>query len=94
MRLVLSERFRDELRYEYEYLRSNNPDTARSVVQGIVKACRRLRDFPKSGRVGRLVGAWELVVPGLRYIVAYDIGDDAVELLMLFHTSRQVVHVH
>jgi toxin ParE1/3/4 len=94
MRIVLSERFRDELRYEYEYLRSNNPDAARSVAERIVKACRRLRDFPKSGRVGRLSGAWEIVVPGLRYIVAYDIGDDCVELLMLFHTSRQVLHVH
>ena len=93
-RVVLTERFRDELHYEYEFLRSASPDAARSVVERILKACLRLRDFPRSGRIGRLNGAWELVVPGLRYIVAYDIADDRVELLMLFHTSRQVVHVH
>lgn len=94
MRLVLSERFRDEIRREYEFLRSGNPDAARTVIERIVKACLRLREFPKSGRVGRRSGAWELVVPGLRYIVVYDIADERVELLMLFHTSRQVLHVH
>lgn len=94
MQLVFSERFRRELRDEYEFLQSSNPAAARRVVEQIAKACRRLRDFPRSGRVGRLNGAWELVVPGQHYIVTYDIRDERVELLMLFHTSRQVVHVH
>ena len=84
----------EEIRREYDYLRSENPDAARMVIERIVKACLRLRRFPKSGRIGQLNGAWELVVPGLRYIVGYDVGDDRVELLMLFHTSRQVQHVH
>jgi toxin ParE1/3/4 len=94
MRLVLTERFRDEIQHEYEFVCSENPDAARKVIERIVKSCLRLREFPRSGRVGRLNGAWELVVPGLRYIVAYDISDDRVELLMLFHTSRHVQHVH
>lgn len=94
MRLVFSQCFRDELKHEYEFLRRENPDAARRVVERIVKSCRRLREFPQSGRIGRLVGAWELIVPGLRYVIAYDIGEDRIELLMLFHTSRQVGHVH
>jgi addiction module RelE/StbE family toxin len=92
--LIWSERFRDELQREFEFLRERNPDAAKVVIERIIKASRRLRDFPKSGRIGRLAGAWELVVPGLPYVVAYDIDRDGVVLLMLFHTSRQVPNVH
>jgi toxin ParE1/3/4 len=92
--LIWSERFRDELQSEFAFLRERNPDAAKVVIERIIKASRRLRDFPKSGRIGRLAGAWELVVPGLPYIIAYDINPDSVVLLMLFHTSRQVPNVH
>ena len=94
MRLVFSQRFRNEIEREYAFLGKDNPEAARRMVERIIRTCRQLRDLPRSGRVGRLVGAWELIVPGSRYVVAYDIGEDRVELLMLFHTSRQVPHVH
>jgi toxin ParE1/3/4 len=92
--LIWSERFHNELRSEFEFLRERNPVAAKVVIERIIKASQRLRDFPKSGRIGRLAGAWELVVPGLPYVVAYDINRDSVVLLMLFHTSRQVPNVH
>lgn len=93
-RVEWSERFRDELRREYELLRKENPVAARAVVQKIVTTSRRLRDFPHSGRTWRLKDAKELIIPGVPYCVIYDVADDVVVLLMLFHTSRDVSHLH
>ena len=94
MRLVFSQRFRNELEREYAFLGKDNPEAACRTIERIVKTCRQLKEFPRSGRVGLLVGAWEMIVPGTRYVVAYDIGEDRIDVLMLFHTSRQVPHVH
>lgn len=94
MRLVWSMRFRGALHREYEYLLQENPDAARRTIQRIVATSRRLSQFPRSGRAWRLAGAWELVIPGLPYIVVYDIEPERVVLQMLFHTSREVSNVH
>ena len=87
-RLRFSTRFRNELRREYEFLQSINPAAARSVVERILKASLRLREFPRSGRSWRLEGAWELVVPGIPYVVIYDITEVDVILRPFSHISR------
>lgn len=92
MRLVWSRRFGMELRREYEGIKSDNPAAARMIVERIVKTASRLREFPQSGRAWRLEGARELVVPGIPYIVIYDVEPDRVVLQMLFHTSREAPH--
>jgi addiction module RelE/StbE family toxin len=94
MRLVWSKRFAAELRREYEAIKSDNPAAARATIERIVKSTIRLREFPQSGRAWRLEGARELVVPGIPYIVIYDLEPDRVVLQMLFHTSREFPYVH
>jgi addiction module RelE/StbE family toxin len=94
MRLVWSERFRAELRREFGYIQARNPVAARVVRERIVKAVRRLRQYPESGRSWRLPGCRELVVPGLPYIVIYKVREDAVIVASLFHASRAAPHVH
>jgi toxin ParE1/3/4 len=88
MKLVLSERFRNELRRDYLFIRERNPQAAVSVRDRIMSSIRHLKRFPQSGRSWRIPGKWELVVPGLPYIVIYEIESDAVVILSLFHTSR------
>jgi toxin ParE1/3/4 len=73
---------------EYEYLAARNPKAARLVFRRIVATTRRLKDFPNSGRHGQLEGTRELVVPGFPYVIVYRISPDAVEILRVFHTSR------
>lgn len=94
MKLVWSREFRDQIRREYEFIHGRNPAAAESTVDRIDKATRRLRDFPQSGRSWHLPNTWELVVPGLPYVVVYRILNNAVDLLALFHTSRELPHVH
>lgn len=71
----------------FDYVSSRNPTAAKAVFQRIVGAVERLQEFPSSGRVGRIGGTREVVVPGLPYVVVYRIKKDIVEILRVFHTS-------
>ena len=89
MKLVWTERFRNGLRHEYEFIRQRNPHAALQVLDRIINTCRRLSEFPQSGRSWRVKGTLELVIPGLPYIVIYSVKKDVVLILNLFHTSRE-----
>jgi toxin ParE1/3/4 len=94
VKLVLSQRFRDEFRQQIGYIKSRNPAAAQVVRTRIVKAIRRLAQFPEAGRSWRLEGCRELIIPGLPYLVIYKVTADSVIVASLFHESREVPHVH
>ena len=94
MKLLFSHRFRQELRGEYHFLCELNPEAAIVVRQRIIKSILRLKRFPESGRAWRLAGCRELVLPGLPYIIIYQIDDDTVTIASLFYPSREVRHEH
>jgi addiction module RelE/StbE family toxin len=48
-----------------------------------------LRQFPESGRPGRVDGTRELVIDRTPYIVAYRILGDTVRVLRVLHGSQQ-----
>ena len=48
-----------------------------------------LGDHPKIGRIGRVAGTYELVIPGIPYIVPYRIHNQEVQILSVCHTSRK-----
>lgn len=72
----------------YDYLATRNPKAARLVFLRIVATAKRLQQFPHSGRPGKLEGTRELVVPGFPYVIVYRAGSSSVEILRVFHTSR------
>ena len=72
----------------YDCLAARNPKAARCVFMRIVATASRLGQFPHSGRPGQIQGTRELVVPGLPYVIVYRVGPAAVEILRVFHTSR------
>jgi toxin ParE1/3/4 len=90
MKLTLLPQFHSQLRQEYIYIRERNPQAAKKVRKCILESVRRLGDYPMSGRAWRLKKSFELVIPGLSYIVIYDIVGDKVRVLALFHTSRNL----
>jgi len=73
---------------EYEFLKARNPQGARLVFRRIVATARRLSEFSSSGRPGQIEGTRELVVPRCPYVIVYRVGPDTVEILRVFHTSR------
>ncbi len=72
-----------------EYIAKDNPGAAARTVLTIVRSVEQLIDQPAMGRVGRIDGTRELVIPGLPYIVPYRVKKQNIEVLRFFHTSRR-----
>jgi len=88
MRLRWTTPAADDLCRIVEYIRHDNPDKAAEVADVIYKGCDTLRRFPHIGRKGRIPDTRELVFPGLPYIVVYQVTDDAVRLLRIYHGAQ------
>lgn len=70
-----------------DYLSEENPGTALRIVEELVVAADSLADFPHRGRPGLLAGTRELVaVPP--FVIIYDVTEDAVRILRLWHAAR------
>ncbi|WP_085033229.1 type II toxin-antitoxin system mRNA interferase toxin, RelE/StbE family [Ensifer aridi] len=72
----------------FSYIERENPRAAVHVDEEIVRAARRLLDFPESGRPGRIAGTRELVVPRTPYIGAYVVMADSIRILRILHGAQ------
>jgi toxin ParE1/3/4 len=70
-----------------DYIARDNPEAAHRVIARIKQAIDRLLVAPFSGRPGpketRL-----LTVPGLPYVVIHRVTAKRIEIVAVFHTSR------
>jgi addiction module RelE/StbE family toxin len=67
------------------YIAKDSPTAAARVANTIKVSVNRLKDFPLSGRVGRVPETRELVVAGTNYIVAYTIDGEEVFIASVLH---------
>jgi len=72
-----------------DHIAKDSPASAARVAAAILESALRLKQFPQSGRPGRLKGTRELVVPGLPYVIPYRVVDDVILILSVLHTSRK-----
>ena len=72
-----------------DYIGKDNARVAFKVAQRIRIAAAQLVEHPKIGRTGRVRGTCELVIYGIPYIVPYRIMENEVQILSVYHTSRQ-----
>lgn len=73
-----------------EYIAQENPQAAKQVVSAIFEQVGALSHQPALGRPGRVVGTRELVITNTHYLVPYRIKNNRVEILRVFHTSRNL----
>ncbi|RJT28477.1 type II toxin-antitoxin system RelE/ParE family toxin [Mesorhizobium waimense] len=73
----------------FTHIEADNPAAAITVDERIEAAARRLRDFPESGRPGRIAGTRELVVTGTPYVAAYLVTETTVRILRVLHGAQQ-----
>ncbi|MCK6453982.1 MAG: type II toxin-antitoxin system RelE/ParE family toxin [Alphaproteobacteria bacterium] len=90
MRLVFAEPAERDLDNIIDYIALDNPAAAEQVFRTIVATTERLREFPEMGRPGRLPGTREFPVASLPYVVVYEVHDDAVMILAVFHGARDL----
>jgi len=89
MKITWREVALDGLESARRYIAQHNPMAAERVFATILAAIRRLPDMPYIGRPGRVPGTRELVVTRTRYIVAYRVAGDTIEILAVLHGARQ-----
>lgn len=89
MRVIWASEARQDLREIYLYLAADNPQAARTLQARIKEAVALLRGNPLLGRPGRVADTRELVIQGAPYIVPYQIRENRLELLRVYHTARR-----
>jgi len=72
----------------HRFIAQHDPAAAARTVQRVIRATERLERFPRSAPESVLIGARELKVRGLPYVVVYEVDADAVAIHGVFHTSR------
>jgi len=59
------------------------------VDERIQTQVEQLLHFPKSGRIGRVEGTYELVIVGTPYVAAYRVFADRVRILRVIHGASR-----
>jgi addiction module RelE/StbE family toxin len=72
-----------------DYIARDSPSAARRVANRIKDSADRLLRFPASGKVGRVAGTRELVVPGTSYIAAYIVQGEEVQIAAVLHGKQR-----
>lgn len=71
------------------YIEEDDPLAAARVVSRITSAAEALTEQPAMGRVGRIKGTRELVLPDISYILPYRVAGNGIEILTVLHTAQK-----
>jgi toxin ParE1/3/4 len=90
VRLIFAEPAARDLAAIVDYIARDNPTAAQNVFLGIRRHLDRLTLLPLLGRPGRVEGTRELTVPRLPYLVVYQVSSNAITVVAVLHTARDV----
>lgn len=79
-----------DLREVHAYIAADDPNAARRVILKLGKAIDLIGNRPEIGRPsssGQVAREWS--IPGLPYVIPYRISGDTIEIIRVWHTSRQ-----
>jgi toxin ParE1/3/4 len=90
MNVFIRDKAYTDLEHIFEWIRRDRPSAAVGVIERIFESLDRLAHFPFMGHRGLVAGTYEWVVPGLSFIIVYEIDEPSQELrvIAVFH-SRQ-----
>jgi len=89
VRLLRRDSYAEDLERIAEHIARDKPGAALAMWDEIESQVERLKNFPNSGRPGRLEGTRELVVPRTAFIVVYRVAKTHVELIRVLHGAQQ-----
>ena len=71
-----------------DYISDHAPSAPSKVIKTIEDRVSSLRSYPQMGRLGRVEGTRELVIPK-SYVVVYKEDPEEVVILRVLHTKQQ-----
>ena len=89
MRVIWSAASVRHLQEIIDYLQGESSAGAVTIRRRILATSLRVGQMLYSGRIGRVDGTREAVVPRSPYIVVYQVSEQAVEILGIWHGARQ-----
>jgi toxin ParE1/3/4 len=89
VKIAWTEPARQDLRQVFIYIAKDSPKAAAKVLSLIKESTILLQDNPNLGRMGRVGGTRELVIPGTPYILPYRVKADQIQILAVFHGARK-----
>jgi toxin ParE1/3/4 len=78
-----------DLEEAYEFIWHDNPPAAENEIRKVFESVELLSINPGMGKAGRVAKTRELVIAGTPYIVIYRVKGTRLEILRVFHGSRQ-----
>jgi addiction module RelE/StbE family toxin len=78
-----------DLQQIFEYIADDNVNAASKLLNEIDERVTLLLDNPSLGRAGRVENTKELVLTGTNYILPYRVVKKQIQILAVFHTSRE-----
>jgi toxin ParE1/3/4 len=90
MRVIIREAAYDDLDRIHAWIAKDRPRSADAVIDRILESAERLGHFPFMGHAGRAAATYEWVIPGLPYILVYQVREDAdlVIVTAVFHGAQ------
>lgn len=73
----------------FDYIAAENPAAALASDTAIARHVERLRRFPNAGRIGRVEGTRELVLPRTPFVAVYRATPTGIILLRILHGARE-----
>lgn len=70
------------------YIAQEDEDAAQKISDYIEARVEGLSKQPHQGRPGRIFGTRELVMDKFPFIIPYRVKDNEIQILRVFHTSR------
>ncbi len=71
------------------YIAADNPAAAARQTAAVLHAVEQLPRFPEMGRIGRVHGTRELVIPGTPLLIAYRVRKDGIRILAVLHGAKR-----
>jgi toxin ParE1/3/4 len=80
---------RADISIAYDYVADDSAGAADQFLKRIQQDAAVLVRHPTAGRVGRIAGTRELVVPGTPWIIPYWIRQGFIDILAVIHGARK-----
>ena len=89
MRLHVFARAKRDMEEAFAFIELDDPASAKKVAQLLVKSIRLIAENPQIGRPSSFKRLREGSVPGLPFVIPYRVKRQTVQIIRIWHTSRE-----